>query len=130
MLTIDAILKQTKNKGIGLFSNQNIKKGQQVWILENVFHKVISKEEYDSSNSIQRIFLDTYSTYHACGVNGYFLDLDNTRFINHSNTPNIEFDSMQGLALFDINIGDEIVCDYRKLSDDIQEKELGFENLE
>ncbi len=130
MLTVNTTLKETTNKGIGLFANQSIKKGDQVWILESVFHKVISKEEYDNTNPIQRNFLDTYSTYHACGVEGWFLDLDNTRFINHSNTPNIEFDSTQGIALIDINVGEEIVCDYGHLSEAVEEQELGFDNLE
>lgn len=130
MLTIDTKLGSAGAKGIGLFAVQNIKAGDTVWVLEPVFHKVISVNEYQSADPLQKIFLDTYSTYHACGCSGYFLDLDNTRFINHSVRPNIEFDEEKGIALRDIHVGEEIVCDYGHLSKAPEEKELGFTNME
>ncbi len=47
---------------------------------------------------------------------------------NHSNIPNISFDNSSkgvGIAVVDINIGDEITCDYRSFDEGSKEN-LGF----
>ena len=130
MLVVKTELHETKNKGIGLYASQDIRAGDTVWLLEDVMHKVITDDEYKNMKKLQKDYIDTYATYHACGVQGYFLDLDNTRFINHSEYPNIEFSNKDGHALRDIYMGEEITCDYRKLSDYPEEKILGFEDKE
>jgi len=38
------------------------------------------------------------------------LELGNTNYINHSDNPNID---NEGQALKDINIGDELTCNYK-----------------
>ena len=44
------------------------------------------------------------------------LQLDNSKYINHSKNPNLNHD---GFAIKDINIGDEITIDYRDFGDNI-----------
>ena len=44
------------------------------------------------------------------------LGLDNEKYLNHSNDPSVNDD---GIALKDINIGDEITIDYRDFDDNI-----------
>lgn len=130
MLIVRTKLHETKNKGIGLFASENIKKDTKIWIFEDMFHKVITNDEYKNMNELQKQYVEMYATYCACGVDGYFLDLDNTRFINHSSYPNIEFTDKFGYATRDIFMREEILCDYGKLSIHPNEQFLGFDNRE
>jgi len=46
------------------------------------------------------------------------LNLDDTRFINHSENPNIETAGDADVALSDIEKGEEILIDYRTFYDE------------
>jgi len=126
MLIIDTILKETKLKGIGLFANQNIKKWQIIW-KDNNHAYTFSKFDYSKMNSIQKAFVDKYSIPKD---SKYILDLDNTRFMNHSENPNILFLEDHGIATKNIKIGEELTCNYDELSSENKNEGLGFENLE
>lgn len=130
MLTIKTHLKQTENKGIGLFSSESVLKGGKVWILDERFYRVFSETEIDALPTLQKDFIMKYGTW---GVlhddSGRFLDLDDTRFMNHSNNPNICFVGHFGIALDNISEGDELTCDYKTLGDE-RERKLNFENKE
>ena len=51
-------------------------------------------------------------------TNLYWLNLDDTRFINHSENPNIETAGDADVALSDIEKGEEILIDYRTFYDE------------
>ena len=57
--------------------------------------------------------------YGYVSVDGWwYLDMTNERFINHSSSPNIEFKEGMGgdgYSLRDIEVGEELTCDYRKI---------------
>lgn len=113
MTTIKTKLKETKNKGIGLFVDEFIPKGTLWWKEDLKYDKIISKEEYDSYSQIQKEFFDTYifikkdGTMYMCG--------DNARFINHSNTPNTGNIGNDCIVLKDIQKDEELTCDYREI---------------
>lgn len=112
MLLIDAQLKEAGKKGIGVFAQHFIAKGTLVWMHEPMFHKKISVEEFQCLDPRAQAFVRHYATLEKEPSSYYYLDLDNTRFINHSNCPNIEFTTTEARALRDIEAGEELTCDY------------------
>lgn len=129
MFLIKTKLYETSHKGIGVQSTQLVPKGTIVWKYCDRFNKVYSIEELQHLTPIEKDFVDTYM--YTNEHNKHVLDLDNSRFMNHSDKPNTSFpiDSEYGYALEDIKIGDELTCDYSEF--DIESKlELGFTNKE
>jgi SET domain-containing protein len=117
MLLIDCTLKDAGKKGIGVFTNEFIVEGSTVWEHDPIFHKKIYLDEYECLDPVQKAFIDKYATLEKEDFTYYYLDLDNTRFVNHSDSPNIEFDKTEGRAIRSIEIGEEITCDYLKIYD-------------
>ncbi|MBD3282445.1 MAG: SET domain-containing protein-lysine N-methyltransferase [Candidatus Portnoybacteria bacterium] len=112
MLIVKTKLKEIPNKGIGLIAQQKIKKGETVWKYHPVIDIKIMKKNI---NKDMRPFFEKY----ACDLGGdYFMfNMDNARFINHSDTPNIKNLShfKKSIALKDIKKGEEITIDYNTI---------------
>ncbi len=97
--------------GIGLFADEFIRQGTIIF-KEDEFTKKITESEFELLPPIQRNFIRTYS-YFRDGF--YHISLDNDRFMNHSDTPNtLDIDDLT-IANYDINIGDEITCNYNDI---------------
>lgn len=118
MLVVKTKLKESPINGIGLFADQDIKKGELVWREHPVFHRIISYTEYDELPPMNKEFVKKHATeYQNEGM--FYLDLDDTRFINHSENPNTEWSEKwtdKAYALRDITTGEEITVDYLKLN--------------
>ena len=117
MLVIKTTLKESKGKGIGHFASENIKKDAVVSVDNPMFYKIISYYEYNQMPALQKEFIKKHATEYP-DDKIFFLDLDDTRFINHSNKPNIEWSKTTpyAVAIKDIKKGDEILCDYTHLN--------------
>jgi SET domain-containing protein len=126
MLTVRTLIKSAGDKGIGLFANQKINKFEKIWIKDDVFFKIYTQEEYDKMDIIQKEFLEHYGVKEFDGT--WSLDVDNMRFINHSSNPNVEFTTFYpnaGIASKDIEMGEELTCDYTTFYD----KKLWFKEI-
>ncbi len=127
MLTIRTEVKESKGKGSGVFSLEKISKGQTIWVENPLFYKIISYYEFNRLPNIKQDFIRKYATEYI-SERMFYLDLDDTRFLNHSDNPNMEWDETQetstAIALCDINIGDEITCDYVRLNPNDSELEF------
>lgn len=112
MMIIKTSLKEFKGKGIGLVSEEFIKKGQIVWKYNSRIDLIFNKK--DVPNKLKEFF-----HIYACdlGGNKLYLNIDNTRFINHSKNPNIKNMGFKkkNIAVKDIKIGEEITIDYEEL---------------
>ncbi len=117
MLIIKTYLKEVSQKGIGLFSHENLSKGSIVWIEESNFSKSFLDEDFLKMSEVEMDFIMHYATHNFMENGQWFMDLDNTRFMNHSNNPNILFKGKYGYALVDIKAGKELTCDYRTIGD-------------
>lgn len=127
MLIVDTYIKETLNKGIGLFSNQKILKGEKIWMHDNFLVKPFNKNDIPNNEYVKK-FIEKYAWTNDNET--YYLSLDNERFINHSSkNPNIEFDDECGHALVDINSDEELLCDYTKFDID-SIINLGFDENE
>mgnify|MGYP000255157863 CR=1 FL=1 len=109
MLLVRTKLGISKIHGIGLFADEFIRQGTIIF-KEDDFTKKITKEEVEFLPPTQRNFIKTYS-YFRDGF--YRLSL----FMNHSDTPNtIDIDDLT-IANYDINIGEEITCNYKNIDE-------------
>ena len=127
MFLVKTKLIETAHKGIGVESMQLITKGSIIWKYCDRFNKIYTVEDLKHLTPIEKDFVDTYMYSNEHG--DYVLDLDNSRFMNHSSKPNTSFpyDSEYGYALKDITIGEELTCDYREF-DKGSKEDLGFED--
>lgn len=118
MLIIETYLDFIEGKGIGVFSKGFIPKGTKYWIRNEVFDKIIPKDEFATLDKLASDHIKQYGALETSG--NWYLCSDNSKFTNHSNFPNTQnhFDSV-GIVIFsttlkDIKVGEEILCDYTK----------------
>ncbi len=123
MLVVDTYLKEFKGKGIGLVSNQHIKKGQKVWVYNPIIDINIDKNKIPKE---AKNFFEKYGVELKSG--SLILNTDDARFINHSKKPNLKNISPleSNIALRDISPGEELTIDYSTF--DINE--INFEILD
>lgn len=108
-LQVRTILKANSIHRMGLFADQNIRKGQVIWKFDPLVDLVVTKEQLS-------IFGGEYGRqikYYAFMTVGgkYILVCDNTRFINFSSDPNVQdiIDiKFPSVAKRDIKIGEEL----------------------
>jgi hypothetical protein len=118
MLMVKTRLGLSDIAGIGLFANQDIRKGTVTWRFMGDYDQLLAKEEVDRlpeparSNLLDHTYFDA-----ASGL--FVLCADNARFMNHANDPNTagvhEPGAVEGydVASRDIRAGEEMTCDYR-----------------
>lgn len=106
MLKIKTKLDNSPIHGIGLFTLEKIKKGDIIGELCQ-FDVKIKKED------VLPKYINMFEFYFGVMDDYYQTYFDNMRFMNHSNNPNC-IDLKNGLcvAVKDIEIGEELTCDY------------------
>ena len=119
MLIIDTFLGLTKEKGLGLFSNDFLKKGTTYWIRNEKFDKIIYPDVLNCFHQLQQEFIIKYGFLEITG--NWYLCTDNGKYCNHSDHPNTSniYDA-NGLLLkcqttTNIEKNSEILCNYKEL---------------
>lgn len=114
MILIKTKIGPSKIQGIGLFADQFIPKGTPTWKYHEKFDMGFTQEDVDNmSEEARKIFI--WYAFYDYDQNKYILCFDDQRFINHSSkNPNIESTVYADVALRDIEIGEELLCDYNK----------------
>lgn len=112
MLVVKTVLKEAEGKGVGLFADQDIKKGQTVWTYSPIIDVKVKK---DSIPEEAKEFFHTYAVDH--GGDYLYLNTDNARFINHASDPNTKSlgSFKDNIAVRDIRKGEEITIDYGEI---------------
>ncbi len=112
MLIIKTKLKEVAEKGIGLIADQEIKKGQSVWVFNPIIDIKIYKKDIPNQ---AKEFFNTYGVDN--GEDYIYLNTDNARFINHSENPNTKSlgPFKNNIAIRDIHIGEEITINYNEI---------------
>jgi hypothetical protein len=116
MFLIDTYLDKSKIHGVGVFSKENIKKGRKIKEERPEFEMEFNKNNLQAMPLALAKLIDTHAYERKLGTGILVLGLDNEKYLNHSNDPSVDDD---GIALKDINIGDEITIDYRDFDDNI-----------
>ncbi len=113
MLIVKTVIKPSNIHGLGLFADQPINFQDTVWEYHVGLDQLMPESNLVGLQRITREFFETY----ACFDNGLcLLDGDSSRFMNHSESPNVLCGSLLGrmYAGVDIKAGEELTCDYRK----------------
>lgn len=142
MLIIDTELRPSSIHGIGLFTKQPLRKGQIIWVMHRNLDGCLTKDEWSSLPLPAKNYLHTYM-YWSSKLNKYVACLDNSRHMNHSESPNtmsvyfasrgdipkemveftpftgeqwsaIEFDEGFVISINDIAAGEELSCNYNQ----------------
>lgn len=116
MLYINSFVSESNIHWLWLFAGEKIPK----WTLigEFVFWIDISlsSNEYENLEPKFREFFDSYGWKDK--ISGkYMLNVDNTRFINHSKNPNILHEWYKIIAAIDIDKWNELLDDYSDFDD-------------
>lgn len=125
MLLVSTKLDKSDIHGIGLFALQSVQKGDCVWKYDSRFVVAISPDELSKLTSHIKKFFETYS-WKENGL--YCVNLDNERFINHSDEGNCRMSDLHTMvAARDIECGEELSIDYREFDEDFGNPELGYD---
>lgn len=115
MMTVRCYLAPSSIEGLGVFSHDDIRKGDIIWRFDRRFDQLIPLETVAQAPEHIQVFLDRYGYPHADHPGHLVLDADEGRFMNHSENANTDFSRPDvGIALRDIPAGEEITCDYRE----------------
>lgn len=114
MNTVKTYLEKSSIQGIGLFAAELIEKGTIVWELTQI-DRVFTYAEVER---MKQPYKDHVLKYGYTSKGKYILCGDNGIFYNHSNSPNTESLGEFEIANRDIQIGEELTCDYFKINDD------------
>jgi SET domain-containing protein len=114
--------------GTGLFAAEFIPKGTLIWELQDHFDTVIKEDDFkfitgptSTMSKVQKEYLFKYCYF----KNGKrVLCADDAKFANHSLNANTISTFDKQYAKVDIQIGEEIFCDYREICDDFDENNL------
>mgnify|MGYP001026896991 CR=1 FL=1 len=126
MLTIKTELKASRLHGIGLFTAQWIPAGAVVWRFDPTFDLHFPPAVYAAAPPVQQHHIDYYG-FLSKATREHIYSVDDSRFMNHSDTPNMAVTYGAGageptmVARRDIAPGEEITVNYHDLchADDI-----------
>lgn len=119
MMTVPCYLAPSPIEGLGVFSRVDIRKGDLVWLFLPEFDRLIPVETYRDGPDHIREFMERYTYPHPAHPGMVVLDADESRFMNHSDTPNVDLAQSDdhGYAVCDIPAGTELTCDYATFVD-------------
>jgi SET domain-containing protein len=104
---------------VGVFAAAPIRKGTVIWSFDERFDQVLSAADIKRLADEQQRFVERYGYSHTTQPELTILELDNGRFMNHSDDPNTRFtDPLIGWAIRDIAADEEITCNYAEFEPD------------
>jgi uncharacterized protein len=126
MLHVKTRLGTSPIHGTGLFADEFIPKGTVVWSYLEGFDARLPASIMEQLTEAARQQLLRYSAYDS-ETDRYELCADDARFFNHSDDPNTaSVPTPEGryvdIALRDIQVAEELTCDYRAFDHDWRRK--------
>lgn len=125
MLCVKTKIGKSSIHGIGLFADQFIEKGTVVQKLKTGFDLTFDQKDLESLSSYAReqVFWYGYKSFES---KNYVLPGDDDRFLNHSDSPNLEVfgSDVDGgeIAIHDIRRGEELTVNYKTFDSDWKRK--------
>lgn len=114
MIHIKYKIKSSPIHGIGLFTDQDIKKGMLVYTPNPVLDTDITQQQFDELSSSEKNEVMYYGYFHK-KTQRYHVAFDAIRILNHATVgvANVtQDDSMTMTAIRDIKEGEELLQDY------------------
>jgi len=115
MLLVNTRVLASLIEGVGLFAAEPIAKGTVVWRFEPGLDLVVPETLIAELPEAAQAFFRRYAFPCPFFPGGLLMGFDNTRFVNHSATPNLDNTGPETIALRDIAEGEELTTDYDEL---------------
>jgi SET domain-containing protein len=116
MIVVKTKLDRSLISGIGLFADQDIMKGDLIWKITSISVLKISLDKYKELSQIEKDFIIQKDYYWLDDDGNYLIPIDDSRFVNHSNNPNIiSLDENSSVAFRNIKQNEELTIDYKTL---------------
>jgi len=113
MLLIPNYVGPSAIEGVGVFAAAPIRKGTAIWSLDERFDHLLTAADIAALGPEQKLFVERYGYTHTTRPELTVLEMDNGRFMNHSDDPNTDFtDPVVGWTVRDIAEGEEVTCNY------------------
>ncbi|MBP6854858.1 MAG: SET domain-containing protein [Candidatus Pacebacteria bacterium] len=129
MLLVKNKIAQSKIHGIGLFADEFIPKGTEIWRFTPGFDQKFTREQILNFPDLLQIYAYKYC-WRSKKSGLYCLSSDNGKYFNHSDDPNAlsEYrdneEEVVTVAVRDIQIGEEILDNYNSFDDDKNESNV------
>ena len=120
MLLVNAIPRESTIEGLGLFAAEPIPAGTRVYVWDERFGWTGSEADVAALPALTRAFVERYG-WRDVASGRWRASVDNSRFINHSPTPNTEHRDDGQYATRDIAVGEEITENYAQFDPDFGE---------
>ncbi len=114
MLLVPTYVAPSTIEGVSVFAEAPIAAGTRIWRLDPELDRLIPRDAVATLDPLFQRFVERYSYPYPHVPNLLIVELDNGRFMNHSDTPNTRFDDPDaGYTLRDIEAGEELTIDYQ-----------------
>jgi len=120
MLVVRTELRISPVHGLGVFAAEPIQKSQVIWRPHPSCDLYYSAEAFARLPEAFREAIEYYGYFHR-ETQSFMYEVDNGRFINHSENPTMKRGRRVMTAARDLGPGDEITADYREFCDDCSE---------
>lgn len=121
MLLVPTTVGPSQIEGLGLFATAPIAAGTEVWRWHPVFDVFVPDAEIAKLPEPARDYLERYAYPAPDLPGGLSLNLDDARFMNHSDDPTLETVGEVCIARRDIAAGEELTCDYGAFHPDLRD---------
>lgn len=113
MLLVQTTLGWDNTKGICVMANQRILKGVTVTSHNPLYDRVFTWQEITQMPHYQKTHIEKLMYQYEFGCDKkYIYPFGNEGYMNHSFNPSVD---ENGIAMYDIEIGEELTCDYTLL---------------
>jgi uncharacterized protein len=93
MLLVATYIAPSAIEGVGVFAAEAIPAGAMIWQLDPAFDRLIPGAEIERLVPIFQKFVERYGYPYPHDPSMVVVELDNGRFMNHSEAPNTRFDN-------------------------------------
>ncbi|MGK9167408.1 SET domain-containing protein-lysine N-methyltransferase [Inquilinus limosus] len=121
MLLVPTTVGPSRIEGLGLFAAAPMAAGTEVWRWHPVFDVFVPDAEIATLPEPARDYLERYAYPAPDLPGGLSLNLDDARFMNHSDDPTLETVGEVCIARRDIAAGEELTCDYGAFHPDLRD---------
>ena len=113
MMLVRTYVAPSSIEGLGIYADEFIPSGTLIWEFNPKFLATFTLSDIEDLPPHTREFVEKYSFPHLIESNKLVIELDNGRFMNHTEKPNTDFTEFsKGYAIYDIAAGEEITCNY------------------
>ena len=121
MMVIKHSVKESSIHGLGVFAEENVRKGQVVWKQNPMVELTYDQQQWQElEEGLAPACFEQIRKYSYKRNGTYYLCIDNSQFMNHSEEKcNITSDNVNNVcsASRDIKAGEEIICNYYEYTD-------------